>query len=89
MERKKKAVQIHSPIWLLAGKYEDTTEQHMRNLAENYQVLEDYILYLEDDIYSEKNILYKVDKKEHKKTKLLENVVCFWEQGNKLYYSSF
>lgn len=75
--------------WLLTGEYEDTTEQHMRNLAENYQILEDYILYLEEDKYFEKNILYKVDKKENTKTKLLENVGCFWQQGNELYYSSF
>lgn len=75
--------------WLLEGEYGDTTKQHMRNLSENYQVLEDYILYLEENKYLEGNILYKVDKKERKKTKLFENVGCFLEQNYELYYSSF
>lgn len=76
------------------GDYKDTTEQHIGNLAENYQVLGEHILYLEEIKNLEENpnvgsILYKVDKKSKKKTKLLENVVCFLEQNNELYYSSY
>ncbi len=74
--------------WLLTGDYKDTTEQHMGNLAENYQVLGEHILYLEENP-NVGSILYKVDKKSKKKTKLLENVVCFLEQNNELYYSSY
>lgn len=75
--------------WLSAKEYRDTTKQHMGNLTENYQILEDYILYLEESEPFAGNILYKVDKKENKKTKLFENVACFCQQGDELYYSSF
>lgn len=95
---KKEKMETKEPMteleWLLTGDYKDTTEQHMGNLLENYQVLDEHILYLEEIEYSKENpdvgsILYKVDKMSKKKTKLLENVICFLEQNDKLYYSRY
>ena len=78
--------------WLLEGDYANTTEQHMSNLAENYQILEDHILYLDTIEYSAGqsdvfSILYKVDKSSGKKTKLFENIDFFIEQNGLLYFS--
>lgn len=80
--------------WLLSGSYEETTEQHRGNLNENYQILDDYILYLEEVEYFQGDSdvgsrLYKVDRKSKEKTKLRENVIHFLEQNNELYYSRY
>lgn len=78
--------------WLMEGDYANTTEQHACNPAENYQILDDYILYLDEIDYSAErsgvfSILYKIDKKSGKQTKLLQNIEFFIEQNGLLYYS--
>lgn len=76
----------NSITWTKSSEVIDNTEEHLRNIGEKYQVMEDYILYLREDM-AENGALYQLDRNGKKTTKLLENVCEFVEIRGKIYYT--
>jgi hypothetical protein len=71
---------------LLESDVMDTTEQHIQNMTEQYQLTKTHILYLEGDRDNKTELCY-VDRKERTRKPLLENVKCFVELDGKIYYT--
>ncbi len=73
-------------LQLLESDVRDTTEQHIQNMEEVYQLTNTHILYLEGK-KSHKTKLCYVDRRGRDETILVENVKCFVELDGKIYYT--
>lgn len=71
---------------LLELNVEDTTNQHIQNMSEKYQLSNTYILYLAGDEERSTTLFY-VDRKTKEEKALLKDVLRFVELDDKIYYS--
>lgn len=69
--------------WLIENKNNNSTEQHMQNLFENYQILDDSILLLDNNMEQSLATLYEIDKNTREKHVILHNIFHFIQLGKK------
>lgn len=76
--------------WLIENKNNNSTKQHMQNLFENYQILDDSILLLDNNNMEQSlATLYEIDKNTGEKHVILHNVFHFIELDKKIYYLTY
>lgn len=76
--------------WLIENKNNTSTEQHMQNLFENYQILDDSILFLDNNNMEQSlATLYEIDKNTNEKHVILHNVFHFIELNKKIFYLTY
>lgn len=77
--------------WLLQYGVSDTTEEHLQNLNENYQFTKEYLWYVEKsdeyDFTYQNAPLYRINRSDGTKEKILDEVNQFVLMGDTLYYT--
>ncbi len=89
--KKLKKISEREVEWLLQYDVEDNTEEHLHNLNENWQFTKEYLWYAKKDYdgdYTYQNApLYRINRSDGTKEKILDEVNQFVLMGDTLYYT--